>query len=78
MTVKRVPLQSVVVMRDGQSFCPPIGVVFEFTSDEVKQIERMRPEAISAQATVDAEKAEAPPSKAKGKKGDNDKPEGDL
>lgn len=58
-TIKRVPLQSVVVMRDGQSVVPPIGQVFEFTADEVAQLERMNPDAISAQATVDAEQAPA-------------------
>lgn len=59
-TIKRVPLQSVVVHRDGQPFVPPIGQVFEFTADEVEQLERMNPDAVSAQVTMDAEAAPAP------------------
>jgi len=58
---KRVPQQSVVVYRDGKQVVPPIGVVFDFTADEVAEIERMNPAAITANAVVDLS-AKAPAS----------------
>lgn len=55
----RVPLQSVVVHRDGKAVVPQIGQVFEFTADEVAEIERMNPDALTAHAVVDLS-AQAP------------------
>jgi hypothetical protein len=52
-TVTRVPTQSVLVIRDGQRVYPEIGKPFEFTADEVKQLERGAPEALSTLAMVD-------------------------
>ena len=52
--VLRTPLQSVVVQREGKSVVPPIGYAFEFTADEVKQIEAMAPQAISREIVLDA------------------------
>lgn len=71
--MKRVPLQSIVVQRDGKSFTPPIGQPFDFTKEEVDQIERMAPEAISTEAVVDVTAVEAeskPAGKGKGATGD--------
>lgn len=48
----RVPMQSVVVVRDGKSTVPPIGQPFDFTAEEIAQIEKMNPDAISDRATV--------------------------
>ena len=56
---KRTPKQTVVVMRDGKSVTPPIGEPFEFTKEEVEQIEAMNPDAISTEATVDLTQADA-------------------
>ncbi len=50
----RTPMQSVVVSRDGQSVVPTIGVPFEFTADEITQIESMNPGAISKKIELDA------------------------
>ena len=52
MSVKRTPLQSIVVIRDGKSHIPAIDEVFEFTKEEVADIERVNPDAFSEQATV--------------------------
>lgn len=60
--MKRTPLQSICVQRDGASVVPPIGIPFDFTADEVKQIEAMNPDAISTEAMVNVaeDKAAAP------------------
>lgn len=50
---KRTPLQSVVVIRDGARFTPEIGRPFEFTKDEIEQVERANPAALSKKAVVD-------------------------
>lgn len=51
---KRVPLQSVVVHRKdmGGAVCPPLGEPFEFTADEIAQIDKMNPGALSEIAQV--------------------------
>ncbi|WP_438861427.1 DUF7443 domain-containing protein, partial [Lactococcus petauri] len=41
--MKRTPLQSIVVVRDGKSMSPPIGAPFDFSAEEVEQIEAMSP-----------------------------------
>lgn len=56
--MKRTPMQSVVVMRDGKSMSPPIGKPFDFTEDEVAQLEATNPDAISSEAVVDLDKEE--------------------
>lgn len=67
MTVKRTPLQSIVLYRDGKTFTPPIGEVFEFTQAEADEIERVNPDALSSQATVSVDDVA---DKAVAKKGD--------
>lgn len=69
----RVPLQSVVVQRDGQAVTPPIGAVFNFTAEEVADIERSNPAAISEKASVDADEVEV--KSVKGGKGGTKKAE---
>lgn len=51
-STKRTVLQSVVVKKDGRSFVPPIGQVYEFTSEELADIERLNPDALSDRADV--------------------------
>lgn len=64
----RVPLQSVVVQRDGSNVVPPIGAVFEFTDKEVADIESVNPDALSATISVAADDVPATKSAGKGKK----------
>ncbi len=67
--MKRVPLQSITVIRKNQACVPPIGEPFDFTDEEVAQIETMNPDALGTMAVVDvakAEKAEKAASKGKG------------
>lgn len=52
-TVRNV-LQSITVGREGKPFTPPVGQPFEFTAEEIAQIERMNPAAISTAITLDA------------------------
>lgn len=47
-------LQSITVGRDGKPITPTIGQPFEFTADEIAQIERMNPSAISTAIVLDA------------------------
>jgi hypothetical protein len=51
----RTPLQSVVVFRDKKQVVPPIGQPFEFTAEEIEQIEAANPSAISDQVTMAAD-----------------------
>ena len=39
---KKVPTVQVVVHRDGQLVRPEVGKVFDFTADEIKEIESLR------------------------------------
>ena len=50
---KRTPLQSVVVIRDGERVTPEIGRPYEFTKEEIEQVERANPAALSKKAVVD-------------------------
>lgn len=65
--MKRVPLQSITLIRDKKVFMPPIGEAFDFTDDEVAQIEKMNPDAIGEVASVNVAKAEKAEKAAKGK-----------
>jgi hypothetical protein len=56
--MKRVPLQSITLIRDKKVLMPPIGEAFDFTDDEVAQIEKMNPDAIGEVASVNVAKAE--------------------
>ena len=42
----RVPLQTVIVQRNGANFAPPLGKPFTFTADEVRDIDAVNPNAI--------------------------------
>lgn len=52
-TFMRVPMQSVVVPREGKMMSPPVGIPFQFKKEEIEQIEAMNPDAISKIAAVD-------------------------
>lgn len=52
----RVPKQSVNVVRNGKLVQPEIGQPFDFEDQEVEDIERMNPDALSSEATVDLTK----------------------
>lgn len=49
----RTVLQSVTVGRGGQVVSPSIGQPFEFTADEIEQIEKMNPGAVSTVVSLD-------------------------
>lgn len=68
--MKRVPLQSITLIRDKKVLNPPIGEAFDFTDDEVAQIEKMNPDAIGEVASVNVAKAEKAEKASKGKGSD--------
>lgn len=43
---QRIPMQTVIVQRDGKNFAPPIGKPFDFTVDELNQIKKVNPNAV--------------------------------
>lgn len=43
---KRIPLKSVIVQRDGKQIRLPIGKEFDFTADELKDIESSSPNSL--------------------------------
>lgn len=43
---KRIPTCTVIVQRDGKNFKPPIGKPFEFSADEIDQVNRVMPHAL--------------------------------
>lgn len=44
--ISRVPLQSIVVVRNGKQVTPELGKPFGFTAQEVDEIEALNPAAI--------------------------------
>lgn len=43
---KRIPVQTIVMHRDGKRVIPPIGQAFDFTVDELEQIIKTNPKAV--------------------------------
>lgn len=43
---KRIPLQTVVLWRDGAQVVPPLNRAFDFTKEELETLEKMNPAAI--------------------------------
>lgn len=43
---KRVPLQTIIVYRDGKQCVPRIGDPFDFTKEEIEQIKSVAPDAL--------------------------------
>lgn len=43
---KRVPVQTIVVTRDGKRVTPKIGDAFDFTAEELDDINRVNPDAV--------------------------------
>lgn len=52
---KRTPVQTVTVVREGKTVYPAIGKPFNFTEDEINQIEAANPDAISTKIEVEVE-----------------------
>lgn len=82
----RIPQETVFVVRDGKTVKPEIGKPFNFTTDELDDLKRLRPQAIRVPVneTADADdgdngSASTPAAskpaanKAGGKAGNNDK-----
>lgn len=51
--VKRTVLEGIIVHRNGKSVTPPLHQPFDFTADEVKELNKLRPQAISTQLVVE-------------------------
>lgn len=43
---KRVPVNTIILKRDGKNFVPPIGKPFDFTQDELNDITAVMPNAV--------------------------------
>lgn len=59
---KRIVKTSIQVQREGQLVFPPVGEVFDFTNEEVTEINKLAPKAlgkIEAPAKEEAAKARA-------------------
>lgn len=75
---KKVPLISVTVFREGKPIALPVNKPFDFTEDEVDEIESMVPGSLRdpivevASATVSAPAAKTAPTKAQKAAKDND------
>ena len=56
----RIPVQTITVGRDGKNIIPTIGHPFDFTDEEIKQIEASNPTAVrNPVVEADAEQVEA-------------------
>ena len=56
----RIPVQTITVGRDGKNIVPTIGQPFNFTDEEIKQIEASNPAAVrNPVVESDAEQVEA-------------------
>lgn len=44
---KRVPVQTIIVNREGKNIRPPIGKPFDFTPEELDDIMRVNPAAVT-------------------------------
>lgn len=55
----RIPVQTITVGRDGKNVIPTIGQPFDFTDEEIKQIEASNPAAVrNPVVEADAEQVE--------------------
>lgn len=56
----RIPVQTITVGREGKNIVPTIGQPFDFTDEEIKQIETSNPAAVrNPVVEADAEQVEA-------------------
>lgn len=55
---KRVPVKSIVLFRDGKQVRPTIGKEFDFTAEELKDINDLSPKSVRKVIVEDAESAE--------------------
>lgn len=55
---KRVPTQGILVQRNGKNFRPPIGQPFDFTPEELEDIKKANPHAVTTISTVDLNASE--------------------
>lgn len=63
---QRFVLQSITVVRDGKRTSPEIGKAFEFTAEEIKQIDKVMPTAyrkLVDESAADTDKTEKPAGK---------------
>lgn len=55
---KRVPVQTVILHRDGKQFAPPLGKAFDFTAEELADINAVNPDAVRKPVVEDGEAAQ--------------------
>lgn len=52
---KRIPVQTVIVNRDGKQIAAPIGKPFDFTNEELADIKAVNPDAVRIAVNEDPE-----------------------
>lgn len=52
---KRIVKEGVVVLREGKRVRPAVGKAFDFTAEEIKQLEKVRPQAIGKLSEVEVD-----------------------
>jgi hypothetical protein len=57
--IKREVVESVTLVRDGKRVCLSTGQKFDFTEEEVEQINAASPKALSATSVVDLDTGDA-------------------
>lgn len=70
---QRIPMQTVIVRRNGKSVVPEIGKPFDFTPDELETINRVNPEAVRKlvnEGAVASDKSDKKDGRKGGKKDD--------
>lgn len=69
----RIPTQTVIVQRNGANFAPKLGEPFNFTTDEVEEINTLAPDALRKPVNEEAKEVQQAPAAAgkagKGAKG---------
>lgn len=57
----RVPTQTIILQRNGQNHTPKIGVAFDFTEDEIKNLQSLAPDAIRKPTNTKRPRSRASP-----------------
>lgn len=52
---KRIVKEGVVVLREGKRVRPAVGKAFDFTAEEIKQLEKVRPQSIGKLSEVEVD-----------------------
>lgn len=74
---KRIPTCTVIVQREGKNFKPAIGKPFDFTADEIEEINNVMPSALRKPVNEEAAPESKPPAAPQGKQPQGGKPQAD-